>query len=195
LTGQLWGLYTAPLGWRIRERPIMLFNVAQLLKEPIGDSRHFEVDEPGEVLEDIPVDRIRGSVDLLRTGAGILVSADFALRARQACARCLDEALTPLAVAFEEEFFPVTDVNTGAALEMPAEPDTLTIDAHHTLDLTEVTRQYAWLALPLAPLCRPDCAGLCPQCGVNRNREICSCEPSTDERWAALGSLLGRALN
>jgi uncharacterized protein len=169
----------------------MWFNVAQLLKESVGATRHYEVDEPGDILGDLPADHVRGEVELLRTARGILAKANLNLNVRQVCSRCLDEIVAPLTVLFEEEFFPRIDVHTGAAVELPDEPDALTIDEHHTLDLTEVTRQYAWVALPLAPLCKEDCAGLCPECGVNRNRETCSCQPPVHERWAALGSLLG----
>ena len=46
------------------------------------------------------------------------------------------------------------------------------------------------VALPLKPLCREDCAGLCPQCGANLNEGPCGCEPDTeDDRWAALREL------
>lgn len=56
-----------------------------------------------------------------------------------------------------------------------------------TVDLTEVARDAVLLELPLAPLCREDCAGLCPMCGVDRNEQACDCEPDTkDPRWAAL---------
>ena len=172
----------------------MLFNVAQLLKEPVGATRHFEVDEPGDILEDVQADRIQGEVDLLRTGRGILAQAELRLGAKQVCSRCLDEIDTPLSLSLEEEFFPLTDINTDAAVDVP-EPDAFTIDEHHILDLTEATRQYALIALPLAPLCKEDCAGLCPECGINRNRETCAHQPTLDERWAALGSLLGRVQN
>ncbi len=46
------------------------------------------------------------------------------------------------------------------------------------------------LNVPMKPLCRPDCKGLCPVCGIDRNRASCSCsEPKRDPRWAALASL------
>jgi uncharacterized protein len=172
----------------------MLFNVSQLLKEPIGATRTYEIDEPGDVLDDLQADRIHGDVDLLRTGRGILAQAELSLNVKQECARCLDDVVSPLTVSFEEEFFPRTDINTGAPIDVP-EADAFTIDDRHMLDLTEATRQYALVALPLAPLCKQDCAGLCPQCGTNWNREKCDCEAPLDERWAALGSLLGRVQN
>jgi uncharacterized protein len=58
------------------------------------------------------------------------------------------------------------------------------------IDLTQMVRESIILELPLAPLCRADCAGICPVCGANRNDQPCSCEVSvTDERWSALDAL------
>ena len=58
------------------------------------------------------------------------------------------------------------------------------------VDLAEMARDAVLLELPIAPLCREDCAGLCPICGVNRNETTCTCEPETkDPRWAALDDL------
>jgi uncharacterized protein len=56
-----------------------------------------------------------------------------------------------------------------------------------------VVRDACILDLPLAPLCRADCAGLCPECGVNRNLEQCSCDAPTDPRWDALRALSDEA--
>ncbi len=69
--------------------------------------------------------------------------------------------------------------------------EALSIDEHHILDLSEVMRQALWLATPREALCRPDCDGLCPDCGENRNLGSCSCNQAPiDPRWAALQALL-----
>ena len=58
------------------------------------------------------------------------------------------------------------------------------------IDLGPVAREAVLLDAPATPLCRPDCAGLCPVCGVNRNETACSCDGTvTDPRWAALDQL------
>lgn len=57
------------------------------------------------------------------------------------------------------------------------------------IDVEPILREAVLLELPLAPVCRDDCAGLCPQCGEDRNTAACSCEPVTDPRWAALHDL------
>ncbi len=57
------------------------------------------------------------------------------------------------------------------------------------LDLEPLARDAVLLELPLAPLCRPDCRGLCPQCGANWNENQCACVPAGDPRWSALDAL------
>lgn len=55
-----------------------------------------------------------------------------------------------------------------------------------TLDLTPDIREDILLQMPHYPTCSPDCKGLCPQCGINWNREGCTCRPPDDNRWSAL---------
>jgi uncharacterized protein len=57
------------------------------------------------------------------------------------------------------------------------------------VDLTEEIRESILLAFPVHPVCRPDCRGLCPRCGANRNRGSCRCKPHDDAQWNALGGL------
>ncbi len=60
---------------------------------------------------------------------------------------------------------------------------------HDTVDLTDEVRESIILAFPGYPLCRTDCRGLCPRCGVNLNVERCGCRPSAKENWTALSGL------
>lgn len=61
------------------------------------------------------------------------------------------------------------------------------------IDLSQMTLEQIVLALPMKPLCKADCRGLCPECGANRNTTRCACAPEdTDPRWATLKTLLGR---
>lgn len=175
----------------------MIFNVAQLLKAPIGTTRQYDVGEPLPATEDNPLtEPVRGHVKLVRTRRGVLVEASLSTTARLQCSRCLEDAVAPLSLQIEEEFVPTIDVNTG--LPVPPLPDdddsAFKIDEHHQLDITEAVRQYGLLEIPLQPLCRDDCAGLCPTCGKNRNDEGCECEPEAgDPRLAAFRELLDRA--
>jgi uncharacterized protein len=57
------------------------------------------------------------------------------------------------------------------------------------IDLQQLLGEQILLTLPMKPLCRPDCKGLCPQCGINLNDEECSCAPDVDPRLASLGAI------
>lgn len=162
-------------------------NVATLLREEIGATRSFDVDE--RVLVDeraTHYERVIGQVTLLRTREGVLVAAQLEGRDAASCSRCLRPIDVPVRIEIEEEFYPTVDIRTGAGLPAPTDPDAFRIDAHHVLDLEEAVRQYWAAALPMQPLCRPDCRGLCPRCGADLNEGPCSCPPEVDERWSAL---------
>lgn len=165
----------------------MQINVVQLLKDSIGSSRNYQVDELD------PVGRpVQGDIVLLRTDRGILVRARLTATVEAACSRCLAYFDYPVKLQIEEEYFPTVDLATGAALPLPEELGAFTIDDTHILDLAEAVRQYSVLAVPIKPLCRPDCAGLCPQCGYNLNRGPCHCPPPPrDPRWATLLAATG----
>ncbi|MGC9159324.1 MAG: YceD family protein, partial [Terracidiphilus sp.] len=62
-----------------------------------------------------------------------------------------------------------------------------------SLALEDVLREQVLLSLPVRTLCKPDCKGLCPRCGENRNEKACHCDEATsDPRWEALAGLGGR---
>ncbi len=170
-----------------------VFNVAQLLKEPIGATRDYEVLAPIHHLlpELIAAEPLTGQVHLLRTDRGILVQARLRGSVVVSCSRCLTDVSAPVTILVEEQFQPTVDVVRGVFLEVDEEDEALLIDEHHILDLHEVLRQEVLLATPMQPLCKPDCAGLCPTCGEDLNLGPCSCvQTDVDARWAELGSLL-----
>jgi uncharacterized protein len=140
-----------------------------------------------------PTSPLVGSVSLTRTNQGILVTGEVRTMLRGTCRRCLEPCDVEAELDLEEVFYPIAEVGEVSLDDVPdeEEDEALWIDEHHTLDLSEVIRQGLWLADPAQALCRPDCAGLCPQCGGNRNLGECSCEEvPTDPRWAALQGLL-----
>jgi uncharacterized protein len=102
----------------------------------------------------------QGWVRLTRTNRSILVTGKLQLATDVVCARCLSTFVCPLELDIEEEYFPRLDITSGTPLPSPEEPSSFTIDEHQILDLTEAARQYAVMAIPMKPLCRPDCPGL-----------------------------------
>jgi len=166
----------------------MQMNVSQLLKEYIGSTRNYNVDEAVDFSDnDI---RVCGGVRLTRTDKGILAQGKLQTELNLSCSRCLSPFSCPLTLEIEEEYFPMMDVVTGASLPPPEESGCFTIDEHHIIDLTEAIRQYIMLVMPMKPLCGEDCAGLCPSCGHNLNKGRCDCPPqSINPRWAKLSAL------
>jgi len=150
---------------------MIIIDVSHLLKEPIGSVGHYRIDEGG----DSPV---YGEVDLLCTDRGIFASGTLETMVEAVCSRCLSSFDQSLTIKIEEEYL------------IKAEGGAFTIGENHEVDLTEAVRQYALLGLPMKPLCRQDCIGLCPSCGHNLNLGPCGCPPGElDPRLAPLASL------
>jgi uncharacterized protein len=169
----------------------MQYNVAPLLKEPIGSHRSYRLDET--LAGPAPLEgQVCGQVDLMHTHQGVLVSAKVEAPVTLSCSRCVTSFHTPVRLTVEEEFFPTVDVNTGHFVPLPADADpAFRIDAGHVLDLTEVLRQCLITETPMKPLCQPQCLGLCRECGANLNLGGCGCGAGRgDPRWGALRALL-----
>jgi uncharacterized protein len=172
----------------------MLFNVASLLKEITGTLREDDIDD--DVAIDGETHHLTGHVRFDRTNDGILVRARLHGQTSDACARCLRPVDYPVDIVIEEEYLPTVDVVTGAPLD-PAEvevdairADAYRIDKRHMIDLTEPIEQYWAMALPMAPVCREDCPGLCPSCGQEQDAAGHTCAPDDgDSRWAKLRNL------
>jgi uncharacterized protein len=160
-------------------------NVSQLLKSTIGTIRTYEVDDRVQIGDERPL--VQGTVTLLRTNRGILVTGRLRVSLQLTCSRCLNQFEHSVALKLEEEFFPTIDVLTGVAVGIPEdEPGAFTVDESNVLDLSEAIRQYAMMAVPMKPLCREDCPGLCPTCGANLKDGKCDCPPRIDPRWSRL---------
>ena len=147
----------APLTW----------NVAGLLADAPGAERHLEVhDATIDLGEDLVLARsINGRVRLLHTNRGIIAAADLDSALALECSRCLRDIEYPVSVHLEEEYLPALDLATGRPLATDDEPDVARLTDHHELDLETPVREALQLAEPIAPLCRPDCPGLCIVCG------------------------------
>jgi uncharacterized protein len=171
----------------------MIFNVAQLMKSPVGTALNYDIDEENVRLdEDLTViGPIVGHVRLRRINQGLLADGWVDLTLEFECTRCLKHFEQQMHVLFEERFYPTLDVVTGVALTPPDDgEDAFPIDAHHLIDLTEAIRQHVLLDIPMVTLCKEDCAGLCPQCGKDLNEGPCNCQPEIDARLSVLQSLL-----
>ena len=141
--------------------------LAGLLGEEPGDTRRIAFEEvPIAVADDLSlVGPIAGRGRVARTNRGLLLQLEASATITAACVRCLEPIEVPLDVRIDEEILPSIDFATGAPLDVTAEPEVARLDDHHRLDLEPLLRDAISLAEPIAPLCRPDCPGLCPTCG------------------------------
>jgi uncharacterized protein len=116
---------------------------------------------------------------------GIEVSGSVTAPWEGECRRCL----RPLSGQLHCE---VRELYRPRQPDEPADADEETYPlTGDQLDLRPLVRDALLLELPLAPLCRPDCRGLCPTCGADHNETACDCGPvASDPRWAALDALL-----
>jgi uncharacterized protein len=158
-------------------------NVGFLLKESAGYSREFSFDQAEPITaEDVTITELHGSLRLTRTPQGILVQGVLHARTPVECTRCL----TPFELAYDVEFSELF------VYPKPAEAsETSFVEDSGFIDLTPIMREEGILAVPMQALCKPDCKGLCSECGQNLNHGSCNCtHDRIDPRLASLRALL-----
>jgi uncharacterized protein len=159
------------------------FNFGFLLEAVTGTSRTMELDYPSIMLEDdVTLTPLKGIFQAIRNSKGIYITGQLHSNVGTECARCLD----PVHLAFT---FQLDDLFYYPPQSAPAGEFLVGEDGF--LDLAPLVRQLSLLEIPMQPFCRPDCKGLCAECGQNLNEAACDCEiDSIDPRLASLRSLL-----
>lgn len=151
---------------RARES-VLDVNVAGLLAE--GPASHRDI-----LVRDLrlPLDNglelarpVDGAVRLARTNRGLLVTGRLQATLHETCSRCLREIEVPVEIEIDEEALPSVDLTSGLPVDTSQDPEAVRLTDHHELDLEPLIRESISLAEPIAPLCRPDCPGLCAVCG------------------------------
>ncbi len=147
----------------------LTFALSGFMAEVPGTVRDYAVDEVavdagGELVLAEPVN---GSIRLTRTNRGLVVDARLRTALAGECARCLRPVVTPVRIRIDEEVLPTIDLGSGlpVPLEEGADPEAPRLTDHHELELRPLVEEAISLQEPIAPLCEPDCPGLCPECG------------------------------
>jgi uncharacterized protein len=166
----------------------MQFNVSELLRESYGSFRDHDIDD------DLRIDGERqhftGHVRFDRVPAGILVRAKLHNDWRTDCSRCLEPCTLPIDLTIEEQYIPTIDPISGSRVTPPpGEEDAYRINERHMIDLSLPVQQYWTMAQPIAPVCREDCAGICPTCGERPASGHACVSDQADDRWARLRDL------
>ena len=180
----------------------MEFLVTELEREPIDFDLTLPketLDLGGEALQTGPL-ATTGRAEVIHEHRGPReIVADIRLKGHlngdfeAPCARCVEPVIHPISADFDLIFRPV-DVDANSSERAIHAPDTeIGYYENGSLLLEDVLREQVLLALPAKTLCKPDCKGLCPRCGQNRNLIACSCgEGATDPRWNTLAEISSR---
>jgi DUF177 domain-containing protein len=170
-------------------------NVAPLLKQPVGAQADYEltespIDPRGENagLTEAGATSIDAEIIATHTNPGAYLEGDAKATIAEQCSRCLQPIDTPIETHFAEQYYSTIDVASGDAKDA-APPDSKRIGSDFKIDLTPLLREELILATPLAPLCRPDCKGLCEECGRDLNTDPHEHQGAVDERWSNLSKL------
>ncbi|HUV70531.1 MAG TPA: DUF177 domain-containing protein [Terracidiphilus sp.] len=180
----------------------MEFKVSELEREPIDFDLELapEAVDLGEEAKQVGLLATSGQAEVLHEHRGprdivadIRLKGRFAGRFEVPCARCVEPVEIPLEAEFDLIFRPTAADGEPAERSITAEETEIGYYLKDSLLLEDVLREQVLLSLPVRTLCKPDCKGLCPRCGENRNSTACTCEVGpSDPRWQALSGLRGR---
>ncbi len=162
---------------------VLKLNVGFLISDGPGHNHHTEFNVPAvQVSDDLNLSFIKGPLLLSRTKEGILAQGQLEIGYEAECSRCLDPVLQTLPIEIEELY------------SYPASPDIeFAVTEDGNLDLGPLLRAETMIFESRRVMCRDDCQGLCPECGANRNHEVCTCNlDDIDPRLARLKELLDR---
>lgn len=130
--------------------------------------------------------------DVTRTKARVTIRGTATTTLELKCSRCVEGYDVTVAASFDLRYLPAEEAPAGGEEVEVADEDINTAYYREgRIDLGELVHEQLYLALPMKPLCKDDCQGLCPVCGANRNTAPCSCEHKwIDPRLAGLKALL-----
>ncbi len=166
----------------------MLLNVSAALQAP-GAEIPFAMSEEmppttwdgAELFFESPVE-VRGTCVAVKED--VWVRATVRAQVRTACGNCLGDARHDACAALEVRFTRDPD---------PDDPDLFPFEGH-ALEMDDAVLGALWLEMPMRILCKPDCQGICPVCGANRNETRCACQKEMPSKhpFSALASLLNQ---
>ena len=146
----------------------------------------FDLSEPWTVARTV---QAAGTANLLDREGQRRIRVRGRIRASiaHACDRCLADLRQEFDESFDLYFFPMDTIEEGGEAAIGRDEAEVGFYEADGIGLVDVVREQVLLWLPVRSLCSPDCKGLCPVCGVNRNRGGCDCRQSfVDPRWDAL---------
>lgn len=182
----------------------MKFNIRDIgpdglrVERNLADAQVRELLAPAELELSSEPAEAQLDLELTRTEAQpstVLARGTLHARLGVTCSRCLGSAMVETdEPELHLTFLPQSAEAKGEEELTPDDLDVLTYEDDE-IDLAPVVRELMILSIPMAPLCNPECKGLCPTCGVDLNREVCSCsreQPASS--WAAALSRIKKTM-
>jgi uncharacterized protein len=118
---------------------------------------------------------------------GVRIKGKLAVDMQLTCVRCLDLLPYSLAADFNQYYQSNAHHSLIGEISLQEKDTEVGFFSGGFIDVSDIIREQILLGLPMKPLCREGCRGLCPDCGKNRNRDRCSCRPvAVDPRLAPL---------
>jgi uncharacterized protein len=120
-------------------------------------------------------------------GSEIRIRGNLRTRLERACDRCLCGVEIPVTRDFDLQYRPMSSIAREEEVEIPADELDVGFFSGDGVALADVVAEQVILSVPMKVVCRPDCRGLCPVCGLDLNRGDCQCPPvRPDSPFASL---------
>jgi uncharacterized protein len=140
-------------------------NVGFIISQSIGSNRDFGFEFPSIYIQpDLDLTSFKGNCLITRTPQGLLAQGNFKADLDVECVRCLEPTIVHIQTTFDELYAFSERTVTDSGLILPEDSQ---------IDLEPLVHEYLTLEIPIQPLCKPDCLGLCPECGENWNNNTC----------------------
>ena len=157
-----------------------------------GDFAHvFQPDELNPVDERVRLigpAAVKGEVRL--SGHQVFVNGHIDARAQVDCDRCLQPVEASVSADFALDYITESDYESSYVAELTEDLMSVSVFDGKAIDVDEIVKEQILLAVPTRMLCRDDCKGICPECGIDKNTGECQCVTNDiDPRWAALKNL------
>lgn len=135
-------------------------------------------------------DVARVFLKIFKTGEKVFIEGSFTISVTLKCSRCLKEFSSPLDVTFRDEYNPAGELEHEDEQQLTGTELDVGFYSNDEIDISELIKEQVLLAVPMKPLCKSDCQGICSQCGRDLNEGACACKAEgIDPRLAPLEKL------
>ena len=170
----------------VKKNDPLRLDVSYLVNQSPGTHKVFDFNFPQlELSPEFTLVDVHGSITISVTEDGVVAEGKLGTLSQLSCSRCLDDYWQPLEINFAEIFL---SKSSGDRVESQGEQP---LEEDGSIDLSSILRDYALLDIPIRQICKKDCRGLCPICGINLNQEDCGHKiESIDPRLESLKGLV-----